>query len=98
MTENVRSDEYVPRVSTAVGAAIAAAFAPGLGWKLALLSLSAGLLTTVATGYCPITALRRPGEEEPQWRTLKTFRVVTRLASRGSVRAQAGSVCIGLAV
>ena len=33
------------------------------------------MLATVVTGYCPINAALNDGDREPQWRTLKRYRV-----------------------
>jgi Protein of unknown function (DUF2892) len=76
MEQNIGAKERGPRVVMAVAAAIGAS-AAGSNWtKGALLVLAGGLLSTVATGYCPISAaLGRDTTEAPAWRTIKTWRV-----------------------
>jgi hypothetical protein len=80
MTQNVHSDERLPRIGLAAAAGVAAVFAPG--WlKTGLLGIAAGLLASVATGHCPLKAAlseRRAlnrRDAEAAWRTLKTYRV-----------------------
>ena len=77
MTQNVPAEQHLPRITTAIAAAIGAAFIPTTFLKTGLFAAAAGLLATVATGYCPITAAwdKRSDNDEPQWRTLKTYRV-----------------------
>lgn len=76
MRTNVDRDEFVPRIGLAFVAAASGALAGPVAVKVALFGLAAGMLATVATGYCPITALRENADdEEPTWRTLKTYRV-----------------------
>jgi hypothetical protein len=80
MTQNVYSDERLPRIGLAVAAGVAAVFAP-TRLRTGLLGLAAGLVASVATGYCPLKAAlsgRRAlnrGDAETAWRTLKTSRV-----------------------
>ena len=76
MEQNIGTKERIPRVAMAVAAAVGAS-AAGSNWtKGALMVLAGGLLSTVATGYCPISAaLGRDTTEEPAWRTIKTWRV-----------------------
>ena len=76
MIRNVTTDQRIPRIAMALAAGFGAAFGAPIWLKAGLLATAAGLLTTVATGYCPITAaLDRGAEPEPRWRTLKTYRV-----------------------
>ena len=74
---NVSREERTPRVLIAVGAALAAAAAPTIALKTALLAASGILLTTVATGYCPLNAALGRGEPEAEWQTIRTWRVET---------------------
>jgi hypothetical protein len=76
MVTNVSASERTPRVVFALAAGIAGAFAPSLFLKGILTGAAIAMLTTVATGYCPInTALDESDGEGPHWRTLKTHRV-----------------------
>jgi hypothetical protein len=76
MIQNVSADQRIPRIAIAIAAGVGAALAPAAWLKTGLLAASAGLLASVATGYCPINAAMEPGEEpQPRWRTLKTYRV-----------------------
>jgi hypothetical protein len=76
MKINVRDDELAPRVLLAIAAGALAAFMPGLVRKSLLLGGAAALLTTAATGYCPVNAARDgSGVDVPHWRTIKTYRV-----------------------
>ena len=76
MEQNIRSEERIPRIAMAVAAAIGASRTRSSLSKGALLALAGGLLGTVATGYCPISAaVGRNTAEEPTWRTIKTWRV-----------------------
>jgi hypothetical protein len=77
MIQNVSSDQYVPRIVMAVAAGVGAAVVPAAWAKTGLFAAAAGLLASVATGYCPITAAvsRQEPEEPPHWHTLKTFQV-----------------------
>jgi hypothetical protein len=75
MTQNVPNEERLPRIAVAIAAGIGAAFVPTLWLKTGLFAVAAGLLTTVATGYCPLTEAMQRGDAEPGWRTLKTYRV-----------------------
>jgi hypothetical protein len=74
--QNIGTKERIPRVAMAVAAAVCASTA-GSNWtKGALLVLAGGLLSTVATGYCPLSAaLGRDTTEDAAWRTIKTWRV-----------------------
>ena len=76
MEQNIGTKERIPRVAMAIAAAVGAS-AAGSSWtKGALLVLAGGLLGTVATGYCPLSAtLGRDTTEEPAWRTIRTWRV-----------------------
>ena len=76
MEQNIGTKERIPRVSMAIAAAVGAS-AAGSNWtKAALMVLAGGLLSTVATGYCPLSAaLGRDTTEEPTWRTIKTWLV-----------------------
>jgi hypothetical protein len=56
-------------------AGVAAAIAPGVWLKSVLVAGAAAVLATVATGYCPLNAILNEPAAEPQWRTLKIFRV-----------------------
>ena len=76
METNVSALERTPRLIIALAAGGAAAAAPSVLLKTLLLGFAAAVLTTVATGYCPINAsLDYGGEEAPRWRTLRTHRV-----------------------
>lgn len=76
MEQNIGSAERIPRIAMAVAAAVGASFTRSTLLKGGLLALAGGLLSTVATGYCPISAaLERDTAEEPTWRTIKTWRV-----------------------
>jgi hypothetical protein len=76
METNISASERTPRLVIALAAGVAAAAAPSGLLKNVLLGLAAAILTTVATGYCPINAsLDHSGEEVPRWRTLRTHRV-----------------------
>ena len=76
METNVLAAERTPRLVIALAAGVAAAAAPSVLLKSLLLACAAAILTTVATGYCPINAsLDHSGEEAPRWRTLRTHRV-----------------------
>ena len=76
MEQNIGTNERIPRVAMAIAAAVGAS-AAGSNWtKGALMVLAGGLLSTVATGHCPISAaLGRDTTEAPAWRTIKTWRV-----------------------
>ena len=74
MKRNVHSDEQIPRIGLAAAAGIASLWVPT--WlKTGLLGMAAGLLASVATGYCPVKAALTQDVEEPTWTTLKTNRV-----------------------
>ena len=80
MQQNIGSEERIPRIVMALAAAVGASGIRSTLWKGAFLGVAAGLLGTVATGYCPISAAigrDTSGEtsEPPQWRTIKTWRV-----------------------
>jgi hypothetical protein len=76
MIQNVSADQRIPRIAMAIAAGVGAALAPAVWLKTGLFAASAGLLASVATGYCPINAAMESGEQpQPQWRTLKTYRV-----------------------
>ena len=76
MQRNVTASERTPRLALAVAASIVALATPGRLLKGLILASAAGMLATVATGYCPINAaLDASDAEAPHWRTLKTFRV-----------------------
>jgi hypothetical protein len=76
MEQNIGSEERIPRIAMAVAAAIGASRTRSNLSKGALLALAGGLLSTVATGFCPISAaIGRNTAEEPAWRTIKTWRV-----------------------
>ena len=76
MERNVGSMEHGPRLVMALAAAVGAATAPNRVLGGTLLAFAAGMLTTVAISYCPLTALRRRADSgKPQWRTIKTWRV-----------------------
>jgi len=78
MEQNVATNEYGPRVGMAIAVSAAALCAPPTPLKVLLLVIAGGVLATVATGYCPITAFRQRGiEEAPAWHTLRTWRVDT---------------------
>lgn len=77
MIQNVPADQHIPRIAMAVAAGVAAALVPSTVLKTGLFAAAAGLLGSVATGYCPINAAlgRENDSDEPHWRTLKTYRV-----------------------
>jgi hypothetical protein len=77
MTQNVPAEQHIPRIAAAVAAGIGAALVPAAWLKTGLFAAAAGLLASVATGYCPLTAAldSANADAEPQWRTLKTYRV-----------------------
>ena len=77
MRQNVTTDQQIPRIVMAVAAGVGAAMVPGTLLRTGLYAAAAGLLASVATGYCPLTeAWTRSREaDEPTWRTLKTNRV-----------------------
>jgi len=76
MESNIGSEERIPRITMALAAAIGASATRSNLLKGAFLALAAGLLGTVATGYCPVSAaLRRDTAAEPGWRTIKAWRV-----------------------
>ena len=76
MEPNIGSQERIPRIAMAIAAAVGASATRSNVLKGAFIALAGGLLSTVATGYCPITAaLGRDTAEEPGWRTIKTWRV-----------------------
>jgi hypothetical protein len=76
MVTNVSASERTPRIVIALAAGLAGAFAPSLLLKALLAGTAVAVLTTVATGYCPINAALDEGNAEaPHWRTLKTHRV-----------------------
>ena len=83
MEQNIGSEERIPRIAMALAAAIGASATRSNLLKGAFLALAGGLLSTVATGYCPISAaLGRDTAEEPTWRTIKTWRVAADPAPR----------------
>ena len=59
----------------AAAAGVATMLVPGVFLKGVCLAGATALLATVATGYCPINAAMDEGDQEPHWRTLKTFRI-----------------------
>ena len=76
MEHNIGSDERIPRILMAMAAALGASRTRSNLSKGALLALAGGSLSTVATGYCPISAaVGRNTTEKPAWRTIKTWRV-----------------------
>ena len=78
MIRNVSADQHIPRIAMAIAAGVGASFAPSAWAKTGLFATAAGLLASVASGYCPITAAldsRGDNQDEPHWRTLKTYRV-----------------------
>ena len=76
MEQNIGSQERIPRIAMALAAAAGASATRSKMLKSALLTIAGGLLSTVATGYCPISAaFGRDTAEKPGWRTLKTWRV-----------------------
>jgi hypothetical protein len=76
MVTNVSASERTPRIVIALAAGIAGACAPSLLLKSLWTGAAVAVLTTVATGYCPINAaLDGRNTETPRWRTLKTHRV-----------------------
>jgi len=77
MTRNVPDEQHIPRIAMALAAGVGASLIPAAWAKTGLLATAAGLLTSVATGYCPLTAALNRDSAEPEgtWRTLKTYRV-----------------------
>jgi len=76
MVTNVSAAERTPRIAIALTAGVAGALAPSLWLKGLLTGAAVAMLTTAATGYCPINAaLDGENAETPHWRTLKTHRV-----------------------
>ena len=75
MEANVSAAERTPRLVIALAAGVGAALAPGLFIRGLLVAGGAAILATVVTGYCPINAALNDGDREPQWRTLKRYRV-----------------------
>ena len=75
MEANVSAAEQTPRLVIALAAGVGAALAPGLFIRGLLVAGGAAMLATVVTGYCPINAALNNGDREPQWRTLKRYRV-----------------------
>jgi Protein of unknown function (DUF2892) len=76
MNQNVPADQHIPRIAMALAAGFGAAYVASAWLKTGLFATAAGLLASVATGYCPINAAIDRGEQpEPRWRTLKTYRV-----------------------
>ena len=76
MEQNVGTNEYGSRIGIALVAGAVSACVPNTVMRAVLLALAGGLLTTVATGYCPVIAFaERRTTEAPTWRTLKTWRV-----------------------
>ena len=74
MESNIAPSEQLPRVLMAIGMGTVAALASSRLLRTLFLGGATALLTTVATGYCPLKALSdKP--EAPRWRTLKTYRV-----------------------
>jgi Protein of unknown function (DUF2892) len=75
MEQNLGPEEWRPRVGMAIVASVGALFAPRALRGL-LYAVAGGLLATVATGYCPINAIKKGTEAEAaEWRTLRTWRV-----------------------
>jgi hypothetical protein len=76
MTQNVPAEQEIPRIAMAAAAGVGAAMIPGALAKAGLFAVAAGLLASVATGYCPLTAaLSGDSTDPPTWRTLKSFHV-----------------------
>ena len=76
MEQNIGSEGRIPRILMAMAAALGASRTRSNLSKGALLALAGGLLSTVSTGYCPISAaVGRNTTEKPTWRTIKTWRV-----------------------
>lgn len=74
--QHIGAKERIPRVAMAIAATVGASAAGSHWTRGAWLVLAGGLLSTVATGYCPLSAaLERDTTEEPTWRTIKTWRV-----------------------
>ena len=82
MQKNVGQHERIPRIVMALAAGTAALWAPTATLKTILLAIAGGMLTTVATGYCPVNRLAEGDRSEPSgWRTIKTWRVEASPAS-----------------
>jgi hypothetical protein len=78
MEQNIGPQERIPRIAMAIAAAVGASSTRSNLLKSAFLALAGGLLSTVATGYCPVSAaLGRDTAEKPEWRNLRTWRVET---------------------
>jgi hypothetical protein len=78
MKPNVRESEQAPRMLVAIGIGVIGALVPSLVGKGLLLGGAAALLATVVTDYRPVNAaLDQRVDDEPHWRTLKTYRVAT---------------------
>jgi hypothetical protein len=75
MEANVSASERTPRLVIALAAGVGAALAPGSFVRGLLVAGAAAMLATVATGYCPVNAALNDGDRQPQWRTLRTYRV-----------------------
>jgi len=67
-------DERLPRVVIAVAAAVAAVYAPNVWFKSLLAGVAATVSATVVFGRTGMGAAAA-NQEEPHWRTLKTYRV-----------------------
>jgi len=65
MVTNVSPAERTPRIVIALTAGIAGAHAPSLLLKSVLTGAAIAMLTTVATGYCPLRSRRGETGEPP---------------------------------
>jgi hypothetical protein len=74
MENNISQSERMPRIVMAIGMGAVAALASNRLFRTVFLGGATALLATVATGYCPLNAMRE-SDEAPHWRTLKTYRV-----------------------
>jgi hypothetical protein len=75
MESNVAREEWQTRIGLAIVTSVGALYAPR-ALKGILYAVAGALLATVATGYCPINAMKKENEAEAaRWRTLGTFRV-----------------------
>jgi hypothetical protein len=63
MIQNVTTDQHIPRIVIAVAAGVGAALIANTWMRSGLYAAAVGLLASVATGYCPLTAALAGGNE-----------------------------------
>jgi hypothetical protein len=68
-------NERLPRVVVAVAAAVAAVYAPNVWLKSLLAGVAATVSATVVFSAADAIGAAAANQEEPHWRTLKTYRV-----------------------